>query len=188
MDKELIARVKSGESEAFELVLRESTPLIKRIISNQINDYGDYALDKEEMYQLSSIALYEACLRYDEKRGMSFSSFAYMVIKSKLINYYKNCAKVYSYEYYSIDAEHNGLLNHVGVVKDSAYTYHRQQEVEQKLDEFLDSLSLEDRQIIEYKRKDMPYKEISERLNISVKRVSNRLQIMKKKFSKYQSK
>lgn len=188
MDLELIKRVRNGESQAFELVLLASNPIIYKIISIHMNEYGDYMIDKDEMYQIATIGLYEACLKYNENKGMSFSSFSYLVIKSKLINYYKRSIKVYSNEYYSIDADHDGLMNHVGIVSDSAYSYHKEQEFHESLNNFINELSEEDRLILEYKRQNMPYIEISKRLNISIKRVSNRLQIMREKFSKYRRK
>ena len=188
MINELIQRVKNNDYSAFDELVEEMQPIIRKILSVQMNEYGDFSMDKEEMKQIAIIGLYEACQKYKDDKGMSFSSFSYMVIHSRITNYFKENAKVYDYEFYSLDVEHNNMFRKAERVADSAYNYHKQQEFEKELLEFLKSVTEEDRKIISLKREGLPYKEIGKRLNISTKRISNRLQALKKKYAEYKKK
>ena len=182
MDLKLIDEIKLGSQEAFESILLEFEPLISKVINSQLSEHGDYSIDKDDMRQVANIALFEACQKYSADKGMSFSSYVYLVIHSRIITYFKSCIKTYNYEYYSLDSEDRYLSNHIDVVCDSAYSYHKEKQFEETLNDFVKSLPKLDQEIIKLKIEEIPYKEIGERLNISTKKVSNRLMRIKKKY------
>lgn len=187
MDNNLLTKLREGDSTAFESILDEYRFLITRIVNAQAVEYGDYSIDKDELEQIAIIALYEACKKYDESKGMTFKSYAYMVIHSRIMTYYSNNAKVYRKEYYSLNVDRYAVYKQVDRVCDSAYIYHKNKEFEESIKSFLKSLSEKDKTIINYRKQDMSFKEIAEKLNTTPKCIYNRLRYLRKKFlSKYE--
>ena len=65
-------------------------------------------------------------------------------------------------------------------VSDVPFIYHQQNELKSHLGKFLKTLSLEDRMIIDMRKNDYSYKEISDRLKINTKKIDNRLATIRK--------
>ncbi len=186
--EEIIERIKNGEKELYSVVLENHKKMIYKIISTKSLNKGDFMIDAESLYQEGCIALYNAIFTYEKDRGMSFSSYAYMVIRGKISTYIRDHGKLYDEEYYSIDS-HENIDYYVSMasmcVSEDPVAYHREQEFEEKLNKFVNSLSQEDRQIFEGRREELSYKQIAERLKISSKRVDNRLTVLRKKLRQY---
>ncbi|MDO4940467.1 MAG: sigma-70 family RNA polymerase sigma factor [Erysipelotrichaceae bacterium] len=187
MNNNLLKRIREGDSTAFEPVLEENRSLITKVVNAQTTEYGDYSIDKDELEQIATIALYEACKKFDESKGMSFKSYAYMVIRSRITTCYSGRAKVYNKEYYSLNADRYAIYKRADKVCDSAYIYHKNKEFEESINEFINGLSSRDKLIIECRKQEMSNKEIAEKLNTTQKSVYNRLRYLLKKFmSKYE--
>lgn len=190
MDKyeELIKRVKQGDDEAYEIVLNDNRKLIYKIIYNHNLENGDFMVDTESLYQEGCIALYKACKTYEIGKGMNFTSYAYMCIRSAINTYIRDNFKKHQDEYYSIDNYPN-VDYHVSMsnvcIAENPVAYHRELEFRKHLHEFVSKLNEQDQQIFEMRVDDVSYKNISERLNISTKRVDNRLRVLRKKLKKH---
>lgn len=190
MDKysEYINAIKNGNEEYFNIILEDHRKLIYKIIYNYTLEKGDYMLDTDSLFQEGSLALYKAIFSFEEDKGMSFSSYAYMVIRSKLNTLVRDELKRFEDEHYSIDNYPN-IDYHVSMsnlcVAENPVAYHKEIEFERKLDDFLEKLSVEDRAIIEMRDDNASYKQISERLHINTKRVDNRLRVLRNKLKKY---
>lgn len=182
MDDNLLTRLREGDSTAFESILEEYRSLITRIVSAQAVEYGDYSIDKDELEQIATIALYEASIKYDKSKGMSFKSYAYMVIHSRIMTYYASNARVYKKEYYSLNVDRYAVYKQVDRVCDSAYIYHKNKEFEESINLFIESLSEKDKSIINYRKQDMSFKEIAEKIGTTPKCIYNRLRYLRKKF------
>lgn len=181
MDIELINLVKKGDSHAYESILNKYRPLINKIISVQAINFGDYKIDTDELIQVAQIGLYEAIIKYSQEKGMNFSSFVYLVINNRIITYYKNSAKVYSNECYSLNVDHNNV-RYADRISDSSYDYYCSKQFENKIDEFINSQNEEDKQILLYRKQGIPVNKIAKLLDTNAKRINNRIYLMKKKF------
>lgn len=184
----LIERVKKGDEEAFEIILDDNRKLIYKIIYNRNLENGDFMMDTESLFQEGSIALYKACKTFKTDKGMNFTSYAYMCIRSAINTYIRDNFKRRSDEFYSIDNYQN-IDYHVSMsnvcIAENPIAYHKEMEFKKHLDEFVSKLGSEDRQILQMRSDDISYKTISERLNINTKRVDNRLRVLRSKLKKH---
>lgn len=86
LDK-LLEAARRGDKQAREDLLKQYTPLVLRVGSQVSGRYLQVGRDEEVSVGL--LALNEAVDRFDSDRGASFISFAEMVIKRRLIDYYR---------------------------------------------------------------------------------------------------
>ena len=68
---EIIEKIRSGNEKAFEQLLEEYNRMIYSIINSYNLESGDYAIDRLDLYQEASLALYEAVFSYEEKRNVA---------------------------------------------------------------------------------------------------------------------
>ncbi len=83
----LLTPAKAGDKEAREELLRQYTPLVLRVGSQVSGRYLQVGRDEEVSVGL--LALNEAIDRFDPSRGASFITFSEMVIKRRLIDFYR---------------------------------------------------------------------------------------------------
>lgn len=83
----LLEPARRGEKEAREELLRLYTPLVLRVGSRVSGRYVQVGRDEEVSVGL--LALNEAIDRFDLERGASFITFAELVIKRRLIDFYR---------------------------------------------------------------------------------------------------
>lgn len=184
----IINRIKNGEEIAYNELLNNHYKIIYKVIYDQNLNTGDYMVDVDSLYQEGCLALYDAVFSYQNDKGMAFSSYAYMVIRSKIKAYIKKSRRIYEQEGYSIDA-HEGIdycsfvINNK--VSENPVLYHHEIETEEKLKKFISGLSIDDQQLLMLRKKKYSYKDIADRLNINTKRVDNRLRMLKRKINEY---
>jgi RNA polymerase sigma factor len=109
----LLEPARRGDEQARDDLIRQYTPLVLRVGSQVSGRYLQVGRDEE--VSIGMIALNEAIDRFDSDRGASFISFAEMVIKRRLIDYYrrqKSRSEVPMSELESEDDEGN-VLQHV---------------------------------------------------------------------------
>ncbi|WP_010677071.1 sigma-70 family RNA polymerase sigma factor [Bacillus timonensis] len=68
----------------FEELAEQYKPLIFQVIKN-LRLFGD----KETFYQIGLIGLWEASTRFDPRKGVEFSTFAFSTIRGKLLDHVK---------------------------------------------------------------------------------------------------
>jgi len=181
----LIKRIrnKEDEDEAFACLLEQFRPMIFKIIySNDLNK-GDFRVDENDLFQEGSLALYKAVFSFEEDRNVRFSSYVYMVIRSRIREALRSSNRVYGDEPYSLDGNVDYSLKFC--VKEDPAQYHREQCFKEELNAFMSSLDPDDRTLFELKRQDLSYKEISERMHINIKRVDNRLMTLRRRLKRY---
>lgn len=185
---ELINSIKTGDEESFEILLSNHHSMIYKIIYTLDLNIGDFLIDIDSLYQEGSIALYKAVFSYESDKAMSFSSYAYMVIRARLHTYIRDYYKNYGNNYLSLD-DPNGinyeLFSKDEYVSDNPIKYHREQEFEKYLYDFVKTLSTEDQQLFKLRSENLSYKQISERLNIKTKKIDNRLRVLRKRLKEY---
>ncbi|MBQ1476618.1 MAG: sigma-70 family RNA polymerase sigma factor [Erysipelotrichaceae bacterium] len=174
--EEMIIEVQKGNEEYFPVILKEYQHMIYKIISAYRLTQGDFFISKDDLYQEACLALHEACLGFQEDRGVKFSSFAYVVIKRRVSRIYHSYRTVYRREPSSIDARET--------MKETMTEEKREQETLdlQVMESFMRRLCEEDKKILEMRLSRKGYKEIAEELGISSKRVDNRIYRMRKNY------
>ncbi len=81
---EIISRIRTGEKELKEHLIRENIPYIVRVVSNIVGSYIDDRNSEE--YSVGLTAFNEAIDTYDEKRNRSFFKYSKMVIRHRVID------------------------------------------------------------------------------------------------------
>ncbi|MEH7383223.1 sigma-70 family RNA polymerase sigma factor [Bacillus sp. JJ1533] len=76
----------------FEELAEQYKPLIFQVIK-RLRLYGD----KETFYQIGLIGLWEASTRFNPKKGVEFSTFAFSTIRGKLLDHLKREARYQEY-------------------------------------------------------------------------------------------
>lgn len=185
---EIISKIKNGDDNAFKDLLHEHERMIYKIINSQTLTRGDYLLDDDSLFQEGSLALYNAALTYDESKGMSFSSYAYMVIRSRIVTVIRNIRRKSNYEWYSIDTiknvDYSTDFSNTTVCDNPPVAYHREIEIKENLEKFLAELPREDRLIFSLRSNDVSYKEIGKLLNMNIKKIDNRIRMLKRRLRK----
>lgn len=85
--EELIARAQAGDELARERLLRDWTPLVLRVGAQSAGRYVEVGRDEEVSVGL--LALNEAIDRFQLDRGAPFAPFAELVIKRRLVDFYR---------------------------------------------------------------------------------------------------
>lgn len=83
----LLEPARNGDKRAREDLISKYTPLVLRVGSQVSGRYLTVGRDDE--VSIGLIALNEAIDRFDPSRGASFISFAELVIKRRLVDYYR---------------------------------------------------------------------------------------------------
>lgn len=182
-----IKAIKNGDKDKFNIILEDHKKMIYKIIYDRNLNVGDFMYDIESLYQEGCLALYKAVFTYEENKGTTFTSYSYMLIRSK-INTYIRDNKIFNNECSSIDNIDNidyRIVISSHSVEENPVEYHRELEFEKKLNKFISKLTPEDREIINMKIDNKSYKQISDRLKTNTKRVDNRLRILRKRLREY---
>ena len=176
----IIERIRNGDKEAFSELLDNHRNLIYSIINTFNLHYSTFKIDEADLFQEGSMALYEAVFTYEKNKQTKFSTYAYLVIRSKMSNYISRYSRIYSREYLSIDSiihqeRYKGIAVH-----DAPFQYHRESELGRGIGRFMNNLSFEDRMIVEMRSRNCSYKQIANKLKINTKKVDNRLNSIRK--------
>ena len=179
MDEKRIELVRNGDEEAVIKTIKEFELMIYSIISSYELNYGDYIISKEDLFQEGCIALIEACKCYKPTNNTKFSTFAYVVIERRIQRVFFKMLKPYRKEYSFDKYNQQDRINKFGnsMVCDSGNE--NQIDIDLLLEEIRFS-NEEDKKIIELRLQNYSYKEIAKLLNISTKKVDNRIARLKK--------
>lgn len=85
--EELLAEAQGGNSDARERLLNDYLPFILRVASEVSRRYLTPGVDDE--VTIGMMAFDEAISRYDRSKKVSFLSFSEMVVKRRLVDYYR---------------------------------------------------------------------------------------------------
>ena len=183
-DIELIEKVKSRDSKAFEELLIKYRSMIYYIINNCNLICGDFLISREDLYQEACIGLYNACLSFKDNNKAKFSTFAYMVIKRKVNHFYKDSKDCYIKESMSIDSCEDFDRRKELAVYDSGFKYNHTEELKERFIKSTKRISDQDKQILLLRMENYSYAEISKILNITTKRIDNRLMRLRTRYLK----
>ena len=180
VDLNKLALVKKGDNKAIEEIIEDYKLMIYSIINNFELGHGDYIVSKEDLFQEGCIGLIEACKSYRENDETKFSTYAFVVIERRIKRSFFKLLKPYQKEF-SFDKY--DVLDHSDILKtplvnerDIKYLTNN---IENELDK-LDYITELDKKIIELRLQNYSYKEIANELNITTKKVDNRITRLKK--------
>lgn len=176
---EIIKKVIDGDQEASKEILEAFELLIYSIINKYELGNGDYIVSKEDLFQEGCIALFQACKTYKKNDVTRFSTYAYIVIERRIKKAFYKMVKPYRKECSYDKYEHEDHLKFLETksISDNPIKY---LEDEGYLKGEFKYLSKEDKEIIKLRFQNYSYKEIAKTLNITTKRVDNRLTRIKK--------
>lgn len=149
---------------------------------------NQYKLDDEDFYDLASIGLCKAAMKYNADRKEKFSTFAYTCMNNEVRYYYKyyECAKkripkddVLSYNLELEDGKE--ILD--GIARDADFS--EDSLVYLDFDSFKNTLADKERTIIEYLESDFKTSEIAKEFNCSHQYISQLKRNIKRKWERY---
>lgn len=183
MSKELkrkLARVKKGDNEEVMNIVKEFELMIYSIINSYELEYGDYLISKEDLFQEGCLGLIEACKSYKPNDNTKFSTYAFVVIERRIQRAFFSMLKPYKKEYSFDKFEFIDRMDSLQAVCDNTSTYYANEEIERLCNEvYMTDL---DKNIIRLRLANYSYKEISEILKITPKKVDNRIVRIKKMY------
>lgn len=176
MTYENIIRVRKGNEDACKLLIEEFSLMIYSIINSFDLSYGDYQIGIDDLFQEGCLALIDACNAYKKTANTKFSTFAFLVIKRRLNRVFYKSIKPYTEEWSFDKIECKDHFEYVtaNYVLDNPINY-GDYEYEKEFIKSLCFVDELDKKIVELRLKDYSYNEIAKILNISPKKVDNRL-------------
>lgn len=182
-DEKLALVAQNGDTRSLESLLEKYKNLVRAKAS--IHVLG--GLDREDLIQEGMIGLFKAIRHFEENKGASFKTFAELCIERQIITAIRSSRRQKHIPlnfYVSLDrpikkdeAIFSDTLNPLSVVIG-------QEESEETWACFSRVLSKLETQVIELRMAGASYKQIADRLHVSVKSVDNALQRAKTKFDK----
>lgn len=168
------------EEQKIELDLISSYEgLVRRIVLDSIREFGAFTLDFDDLYQEGMIALLHAGTKYMDRGEAEFITYAYKAIKNRVIRNANLYKKIYEYE--SVSYSENPR-KYECLFADSEY---QEIDYEGELADFTKNLNKNDQMILMMYLQGRSYAEIATILNTKIKRIDNRLHLIKKKLYSY---
>jgi RNA polymerase sigma factor len=132
----LLEPARRGDVQAREELLRRYTPLILRVGSQVSGRYLQVGRDDE--VSIGLIAMNEAIDRFDPERGASFIAFSEIVIKRRLIDYYRRRKGKEEIPISALESEDGeGVVLKNVEQRDAMAIYARERESDERKDEIV---------------------------------------------------
>ena len=94
MLEEIIAKARTGDSEAFAELSRSYTPLIESMTEKYAVLTEGFGADKDDVRQEVSLAFYKATMTFDsEQSEVSFGLYAKICIRNRLVSMLRSLRK-----------------------------------------------------------------------------------------------
>ncbi len=175
-DEELAKRAQSNDSAAVNELLHRHKSLVNKAVRRFFLPSGD----TDDLVQEGMVALFNAIMNYDEKAGASFTTFAYICVRKRIIDLIRK----------SSSGKNRALndsvpLDDVEIASGNPETVYIEEERETLLMREIESVLSEEEQRIFYAYLDGDsYREIAASLSVSTKKVDNTLQKIRKSLKK----
>lgn len=189
-DGELLSYIKEQNEDANELMFVKYRPLIKSLAQKHYSKNNNKGLELSDLIQEGMIGLSYAISSYKDNKDTTFYTYAKTCIERKMLSVLKGATRLKNKilnESLPIEND-NDEFNIIDIISDDTLNplnmiinYEQEQEIYVLAKEILTTLEL---QVFELKMSGFDYKEISDILDIDVKKVDNALQRIKNKFKK----
>lgn len=106
---DLLYLARSGEDEAFGLLIEQFKPLFYRNYKGLKDQYE--RVDRDDVYDAMLTGLYNAVTHYREDKNTAFTSFATLCITREMRNYYRSTVQKLGMIYVPLDSYMNEAEN-----------------------------------------------------------------------------
>ena len=86
-DFELIYMVREHDDDSYDTLFQKYLPIIKRIASDYYNNFSSYGCDLDDFVQEGYLGFQRAVSSYDEHKDILFYTFAVMCIHRKILSF-----------------------------------------------------------------------------------------------------
>ncbi|AEV68696.1 RNA polymerase sigma-I factor [Acetivibrio clariflavus] len=113
----IIEKIKKGDKQLKEKFIEDYIPFILKVVSSF---YSSKIVDMKnsDEYSIGLMAFDEAIEKYDSTKGKSFIKFAEMVIKRRMVDYFRKisavCQKEIPFSYFENENEFENHINPFG--------------------------------------------------------------------------
>lgn len=184
--EEIVKRIQKEQDTAlFNELLNSYEKMIYKVINSFNLNNGAFLIDEDELFQEGSLALYNAAMAYDERKGAKFTTFAYKVIYNNIVNKIREAKRRSGRDQYSIDTFNYSDYSRQFSVAERYVSYGQESELLRDYELFCKTLSVVDRNILLLRQAGLSYKQIGEKLGISSKKVDNRLVYIKRRMKAF---
>jgi len=179
---DIITEIQRGDDGHFDMMVDAYKPLMLSLVNRYFGDRQfPQGLEYDDLLQEASMALYKAAKRYDlNSSGVTFGLYAKICIKNKFISIKRKQRsemakqqKAAAPEAHSRDRSRFSASGYAGIGRDK---------LEEAASSCLTDLEM---RVFRLYSEELSYKEISDRLNISVKSADNAIYRIKCKLKKY---
>lgn len=178
--KRKLAKIKKGDNEEITNIVKEFELMIYSIINSYELEYGDYIISKDDLFQEGCLGLIEACKSYRINDSTKFSTYAFVVIERRIQRAFFHMIRPYRSEFSFDKFEFVDRIESLSAVSDNYSNYCANEEVEKLYKKgYMTEL---DRNIVKLRLANYSYKEIAKLLNITPKKVDNRISRIKKMY------
>lgn len=181
-DNELVYLIRERDENALDLVIRKYEPVIKSLAFYYVKKYNNLKLDSEDLSQEARLTLYKCLLNYDNK-DVYFYTYAVFCIKRCMFTIIKKSFNDTNNSYYSVDDDDNYLQ--ISDNSEELLSLYEDNLFINKIINFKNSLDFIDSLIFELKYNYFSYKDISNLLEIDIKKIDNRLSKIRNKLKNY---
>ncbi len=186
-DYELLNLINQNNREAEKKMLEKYNLLVWRNVNNLYNSYVPQGVEREDLYQEGCIALYHSFKTYDPDRQVPFFAFANLCIERSLIGYLRKFSSLTSKQFYNSVPLDAFVSEDVSLYFSDVLADDTEISALSKYDQDLGDVYLYESRIDDFEKNVLilqvagySYRETSEILNCSVKKVDNTMQKIKK--------
>ena len=164
-DNELIYLIRENDDDSLDILFKKYRPIIISLCNYYYSRIKDRGADYNDLVQEANISLYQAYLKYDDKLGVIFYTFACSCIRNRLSSYTRTFFN-----------QKNNIINTSISYDDSLFgTYSNYYDMEYDFVTNKNKLSFDQSIVYELNINGFSYKEISILLDIPISTVSGRL-------------
>ena len=167
-DYELIYHVREQNDDSYGILFQKYIPIIKRITSDAYMKFSSYGYDLDYFIQEGYLGFQQALSSFDETKNSLFYTYASMCIQRKIISF---CKKISSVEknisnHYYVSYEDTPIIDPSPGMEEVLVN----QEFYRGLWEIVYTFPLEYTCVFELRMNQFPYQEISQLLDIPVRK------------------
>lgn len=186
-DIELIEKIKNGDNDALDTLIRKYMGLVRSVVRKCFLVGGD----EEDLFQEGLMAILNAVKSYNPQKNINFSSFVTVCVRTRIIDAIRTASR---FKHKSLneasslsDSDQLDALNITTNFFDPLDSYLEREWMDTFYSNLQALLTEEQNQILQLYFKGYTYKEISEKLKFSNKKVDNSLNAIKNKIRKKRS-
>lgn len=167
-DYELIYNVRENDDNSYNDLFNKYIPIMKRLAYNYYNKYSNYGYDLEDFQQEAFIAFHSAVNNFSESKNILFYTFVTLCINRSLLSFCKkiSCEMKNISNKYLINIDDNNIVGNSNIDDYCDYS-----DIKTLFNRVYLELNFEDSCIFELRYNGFSYKEISELLDLSLRRV-----------------